>query len=136
MRKYVMSNGRGYDKATQRVYSQRLREYALKSIEDLVLIAQNTPERVQSQIFNEDVLTPLFRAIFHFKAEISDKEAGAIRPRLLRVFYRLVIAFWSDKLDRKLAPKVYDVLRHSPRYEGALDHLNVIEALFIASLSI
>ena len=133
MKKYVMSRDkRGYNKSQ---YNERIRKYAVKALEDLVLIAKNTPEKIQAQIFNEKNLEPFFKVVFNVETEISDKELKIVRHRLLRLFYTLVIALWNNQLDRKLAPHVYKVLKHSPRYKGSLDYLNVIEALMIASMS-
>lgn len=133
MRRFVKSNGRGYDKATQRVYHQRLKQYAFAAIEDLGLIAQNMPEKMQGEIFDIKVLKPLFEVLFNINDQISDKDREVRRKRLLSLIRELFFTLQKNEMDRKLAPEVWNVLRHSPR--SRLKTLNVIEAIFIASLT-
>lgn len=133
MRRFVMSNGRGYDKATQHVYHQRLKQYALNALGDLGLIAENMSEKVQGQIFNNHILIPFFELVLNINGEISDKDHEARRKRLLSLIRELLFTLEKNEMDRKLAPQVWNVLRHSPR--SRLKTLNVIEAIFIASLN-
>jgi len=128
-----MSNGRGYDKATQRVYHQRLKQYALAAVEDLGLIAQNMPEKMQGQIFNHHILIPFFELVLNINGDISDKDREVKRKRLLSLIRELLFTLQKNEMDRKLAREVWNVLRHSPRSQ--LTALNVIEAIFIASLN-
>ena len=128
-----MSNGRGYDKATQRVYHQRLKQYALNALGDLGLIAENMSEKVQAKIFNRDILKPLFEVLFNINGDISVKDREARRKRLLSLIRELLFTLEKNEMDRKLAPQVWNVLRHSPR--SRLHTLDVIEAIFIASLN-
>lgn len=127
MRKYVMSeNKSAYSRQTQSVYNNRIRNYTIRALKDLALLAEKLPEKEQAQIFNEETIGPVAHQLFRFRArqETDRSEAEARRERILRVCCGILdeMAWVENAWD--LAPDVMNILTM-----GQSDTLPTITAL-------
>lgn len=111
MRKYVMSgNKSGYSKEVQSVYNSRIKKYAKQAIQDLALLAQELPDDQQSEIFNNQTIGPLFRALIKPTPEkmnrlINDKNAARKKRQTLLPICNSLISHINDHyLAHLLAP--------------------------------
>jgi hypothetical protein len=112
MMKYVMSeNKNGYDKQTQSVYNNRIKNRAAQALKDLGVLAEKLPEKQQAQIFSYENLTPLTRRAFVFQARkpVDEEETQERRARLLLLCYRVLNEIAQDNAWH-LAPDVMKIL--------------------------
>ena len=111
MKEYVLSvEKKGYNKSE---YDKRCIGYAKMSLEkDLPFLAEKLDEDLQSQIFNEETLTPFFRALFKvdYKENMKKEELELRRQRLLKVCYSLLMWLGTEGNAWKLAPKSMELL--------------------------
>jgi len=85
LRKYVMNEKKGYDKARQRVYDPRLEKTAIQGLKDLALLAEKLPEEQLAKIFNAENTSPFLRALLSLKSDSPEKR----RKRVLRLWNTL-----------------------------------------------
>ena len=111
MRKYVMSeNKNGYSKQVQSVYNNRIKTYAKRALQDLSLLAQKLPEDQQAEIFHDQNITSLFKALLKLTpAELTELEenralAKKKRERLLPICYELITLLNNFNLAHVMAP--------------------------------
>src|ERR1035437_973660 len=94
MRQYVMNEKKnGYTKEMQNVYNSRLKNYAAQALKDLALLAEKLPENQQAEIFNQDNMYGLLKALFKLDSKIwEDKEfLKKKRRRLLPLCYDIIM---------------------------------------------
>jgi len=130
MRKYVMSeNKNGYSKQVQSVYNNRIKKYANLALKDLTLLAQQLPEDQQTEIFNDQNVTNLLKAILKANptqmTELNDNAflAKKTRQRLLPLFYDIVTLLNNRNLAYLMAPVG---TRYMIKEGGALAFLKAI----------
>jgi hypothetical protein len=111
MRKYILNeNNNSHNKDKQRVYKNRIRTYAKTALKDLTLLAQKLPEEEQAEIFNENNLTPLFKALLQPNPEEmttleNDTElTKKKRQRLIPICYSLITTLNKYNLSHLIAP--------------------------------
>lgn len=75
MTKYVQSFPlkTGYTKEIRNRYDGRLRHYATRAIQDLILLAEKLSEKQQTEIFSSANMAPLLRALFSLKSDDIEK---------------------------------------------------------------
>ena len=121
MKKYLLSsNKRGYSKDRQSAYNNRMNDYAVRGLEDLVLLAENLPEEEQAKIFNQETLTPLMRNLFRLilkehtevadTPEINREELEKRRTRVLTLCHTALDEIGDLFNARNLAPDVMNIL--------------------------
>lgn len=108
MRKYVMSeNKNGYSKQVQSVYNNRIKHYTKLALKDLAFLAQKLSEEQQAEIFNDENMKDLFRALLRLNATelTANKELlRKKRQRLLPLCYELISLLDDIKLAYLMAP--------------------------------
>ena len=108
MRKYVMSeNKNGYGKQVQSVYNNRIKRYTKLALKDLAFLAQKLPEEQQAEIFNDENMKDLFRALLRLNATelTANKELlRKKRQRLLPLCYELISLLNDTNLAYLMAP--------------------------------
>ncbi len=131
MRKYVMSEKKnGYSAQVQNVYNYRIKKYAIQALKDLALLVQKLPEDQQSEIFNEENMYELLKALFKLDPKLwSEKELlRKKRRRLLRLCYHIIMLFDDSTFAALMAPLQCDVMVK----EGG--HLAFLKAVYYRSL--
>jgi hypothetical protein len=133
MRKYVMLEKKnGYSSQTQSVYNIRIRNYAVRALRDLALLAEKLPEKQQATIFNEEALSPLVRQVLRFRTsrEIDKKEAEERRARILGLCCEILdeIGFGENALD--LAPDIMNLLMMGGQSE-TLPTITALKAIYL-----
>ena len=111
MRKFILSpSKKGYN---QSEYYTRIVRQAVNGIKDLAFILENTPERLQSQIFNEINLSSFFAKLFKFKkndeASIEQK-----RLRMLKICNLALSEIAHVDNGPTLAPNSWKTLKELP----------------------
>jgi hypothetical protein len=111
LRKYVTSENKShYSKEVQRVYNNRIKNYAKQAMQDLTLLAQKLPEDQQAEIFNDQTVNPLFKAIIkptpeQMKQYSQNKElAKKKQQNLLPICYSMISQLNDVNLAHLLAP--------------------------------
>ncbi len=111
MRKYVMSeNKNGYSKQVQSVYNNRIKNYAKIALRDLALLAQKLPEDQQTEIFNDQNIRNLLRALLKLNpAKLTELNDNRVlvkkkRQRLLPLCYELITLLNDPNLAYVMAP--------------------------------
>jgi hypothetical protein len=137
MRKYVMNEKKnGYNKQTQNVYNNTIKNYATRALRDLTLPAEKLPEKQQAQILNEETLTPRVRSIFSFltKQQVDEKEAQERRTRILQLCYDILdeIGTLENALD--LAPDIMNILTMGSLHE-TLPTITALKAIYLKGFS-
>ncbi len=115
MRKYVMGEkANGYTKEVRSVYNYRVRKYAIQALKDLALLAQKLPEDQQAEIFNEQNMRDLFRAILKLPNTLINDELlqKQKRQRLLPICYELITLLDDSTFCHLIAPTVWPVMRN------------------------
>jgi len=131
MRKYVLSERKnGYSSQVRNVYNYRIKKYAVQALKDLALLVQKLPEDQQAEIFNEDNMRDLLRALFKLDPKLwEDKELlRKKRRRLLPLCYDIIMLFNNSTFAGLIAPMQYDVMAK----EGG--HLAHLKAVYYRSL--
>jgi len=137
MRKYVTNERKnGYNKQTQNVYNNRIKNYAIQALRDLALLAEKLPEKQQAQIFNEETLTSLVRNIFGFqtKQQIDEKETQERRTRILQLCYDIVNEMGTMENASDLAPDVMNILTMGGLHE-TLPTITALKAIYLKGFS-
>jgi hypothetical protein len=137
MRKYVTNERKnGYNKQTQNVYNNRIKNYAIQALRDLALLAEKLPERQQAQIFNEETLTSLVRNIFGFrtKQQVDEKETQERRTRILQLCYDIVNEMGTMENASDLAPDVMNILTMGGLHE-TLPTITALKAIYLKGFS-
>lgn len=116
MRKFVLDETKkGYTKETRDRYFKRIREeYASNGIKDLTLLAQNLPESELAEIFKNDVVLGLFRAILFPNSKVDEKEREQRRKRLLLIS-RSMVGLLDDS-GKALLSEITDLLTKDIAY--------------------
>jgi len=104
----------------QKIY--RIRKKALKTIGDLIYLAENLPEKQLDQIFSVDVIVPFYKAILH--------RPEADKKRIRKIILRLI----GDVLgDQEFALRM--VPEEAKRLISNTDNpIELVEALFFTSM--
>jgi len=113
MRKYVLSERKnGYSSQVQNVYNYRIKKYAVQALKDLALLAQRLPEDQQAEIFNEENMCELLKALFKLDPKLwEDKELlKKKRRRLLPLCYNIVMLFNDSTFAGLIAPLQWQVI--------------------------
>lgn len=133
MKQYVMNQEkRGYNKETQNVYNNRLKNYAIDAIKDLTLLAEKLPEDKLQDIFNEKTLSPLIRNIFRAKLKDNhkEKEFEQRRQRILRLSWNTLTEIGFKDNAWTLAPDVMNILIKAGLHEN-FDTFVGLKAIYI-----
>ena len=111
MRKFVLSpSKKGYN---QSEYYSRIIRLAKKGIEDLTFLLENTPERLQSQIFDEQNLNQFFQKLFRFRStDEASKEQK--RLRMLKICNLALSQIAHVDNGPTLAPNSWRTLKELP----------------------
>ncbi|HSV48691.1 MAG TPA: hypothetical protein VLH35_00110 [Candidatus Acidoferrales bacterium] len=106
----MSENKNHYSKEVQRVYNNRIKNYAKQAIQDLTLLALKLPEDQQAEIFSDKTINPLFTAIIKPTPEqmiqyFENKElAQKKRQNLLPICYNILSQLNDSNLAHLLAP--------------------------------
>ena len=144
MKKYLLSNNkRGYSKDRQRAYDNRIIDYAVRGLEDLLLLAEKLPEEEQAKVFNQEMLTPLMRNLFRLivKAhtevadipEVNREELGKRRMRVLTLCHVALSEIGDFFNARNLAPDVTTILMQAGPPE-TLPTITGLRAVYFTAL--
>jgi hypothetical protein len=103
--------------------SYRIRKKALKTLQDMILLAQNLPEKQVSQIFNADTLTPFFKVILH-RSDVN-------KQRIAKIILELIADVLADKefVMRFVHREARKMLSRTD------DPIKLVEALFFTSMN-
>jgi hypothetical protein len=102
--------------------SYRIRKKALKTIEDLTYLAESLPEKQINQIFNENTLTPFFKAVFH--------RPDADKKRIARITLRLIgDVLGNEEFALRLIPEEARKL-----ISDTSNPIKLVEGLFFTSM--
>lgn len=111
MRKFVLSpSKKGYN---QSEYYSRIIRLAKKGIEDLTFLLENTPERLQSQIFNEQNLNQFFQKLFRFRST-DEASMEQKRLRMLKICNLALSQIAHVDNGPTLAPNSWRTLKELP----------------------
>lgn len=133
MKQYVMNKEKnGYNKETQNVYNNRLKNYAIDAIKDLALLAEKLPEDELKDIFNEKTMMPLIRNVFRtkIKENYEQKEFEQRVQRILRLSYDTLSVIGFNNNAWNLAPEVMNILIKAGLNE-TFDTMVNLKAIFI-----
>jgi len=129
MRKFVLSpSKKGYN---QSEYYSRIIKQAHQGIRDLTFILEKTPERLQSQIFNEQILSQFFKQLFKFTVS-KDVSLEKKRLRMLKICNLALSQIAHVENGPTLAPNSWKTLKELP--PNVFDDIygfKVIQALII-----
>jgi hypothetical protein len=116
--------GKLTDIEKQKLY--RIRKKTLKSLNDLVYVANNLPERQLAQVFTDDTLIPLFKAILH-RPDVDKK-------RICTIVIRIIGSVLADEeFALRIVPRGAKAwISRAVREE---DLTGIVEALFFAASS-
>lgn len=119
MRQYVMNEEKnGYPKEMQNTYNFRLKNYAIQALKDLALLAEKLPETQQAEIFNNDNMYDLLKAIFKLDSKLwENKELlKKKRRRLLPLCYNIIMLLDNNTFASLIAPLQWDTTRREGGY--------------------
>lgn len=133
MKQYVMNQEKnGYNKETQYVYNNRLKNYAIDALKDLALLAEKLPEDELKDIFNEKTMSPLLRNVFRakIKGNYEEKEFNQRRQRILRLSWDTLSEIGFKDNAWNLAPDVMSILIKAGLHE-TFDTFVGLKAIYI-----
>ena len=133
MKQYVMNQEKnGYNKETQNVYNNRLKNYAIDALKDLALLAEKLPEDELKDIFNEKTMSPLIRNVFRakIKGNYEEKELEQRRQRILRLSWDALSEIGFRDNAWNLAPDVMNILIKAGLHE-TFDTFVGLKAVYI-----
>jgi len=137
MRKHVISAKKnGYNKQTQNVYNNRIKDYVTRALRDLALLAEKLPEKQQAQIFNEDTLSALVYGILRFRTvqQIDEKEARERQSRILSLCYLVLNEVGYRENAWSLAPDIMNILVMGGSSE-TVDTITGLKAVYLKGFS-
>ena len=137
MRKHVISAKKnGYNKQTQNVYNNRIKDYVTRALRDLALLAEKLPEKQQAQIFNEDTLSALVYGILRFRTvkQIDEKEARERQSRILSLCYLVLNEVGYRENAWSLAPDIMNILVMGGSSE-TVDTITGLKAVYLKEFS-
>ena len=133
MKQYVMNQEKnGYNKETQNVYNNRLKNYAIDALKDLALLAEKLPEDELKDIFNKKTMSPLLRNVFRakLKGNYEEKEFDQRRQRILRLSWYTLSEIGFKDNAWNLAPDVMNILIKAGLHE-TFDTFVGLKAIYI-----
>jgi len=133
MKQYVMNQEKnGYNKETQNVYNNRLKNYAIDALKDLALLAEKLPEDELKDIFNEKTMLLLLRNVFRakLKGNYEEKEFDQRRQRILRLSWDILSVIGFKDNAWNLAPDVMNILIKAGLHE-TFDTFVGLKAIYI-----
>jgi len=129
MRKFILSpSKKGYN---QSEYYSRIIRQAHQGIRDLTFLLENTPERLQSHIFNEKILDQFFQQLFKF-THTTETSVEQKRLRMLKICNLALSQIAHVDNGPTLAPNSWKTLKELP--PNVFDDIygfKVIQALII-----
>jgi hypothetical protein len=112
MKKYILApDKKGYNTSE---YNTRIIQHAIRGINDLTFLLENIPEKLQTEIFNEEKWKILLKALFSIEVEAAGRLPEQKRKRILRLINCALDEIKSHNNGPILAPNAWKVLKETP----------------------